>query len=39
VVRKVGPDQSPGLDTRDPKRFSRLDDRPINIMPSAPPQS
>jgi hypothetical protein len=38
VVREVGPDQVHGLDTRDPRRFSRLDDRPINIMPSAPPQ-
>ena len=38
VVREVGPDQSHGLDTRDPRKFSPLDARPINIMPSAPPQ-
>ena len=38
VVREVGPNHVHGLDTRDPRRFSRLDDRPIAIMPSAPPQ-
>src|SRR5262245_61689165 len=38
VVREVGPNHEDGLDTRDPRRFSPLDARPINIMPSAPPQ-
>src|SRR5215475_7382303 len=39
VIREVGPDQGHGLDIPlTQRRFSRLDDRPINIMPSAPPQ-
>src|SRR5499426_4555455 len=39
VVREVGPDQGHGLDIPlTQRRFSRLDDRPINIMPSAPSQ-
>ncbi len=37
-VREAGPDQKSGLEARDPKRFSHLDDRPIDIMPLAPPQ-
>jgi hypothetical protein len=37
-VREAGPDQKSGLEALDPKRFSHLDDRPIDIMPSAPPQ-
>src|SRR5215510_10058439 len=38
VVREVGPDQGHGLDTRDPKKVLPPRRRPINIMPSAPPQ-
>ena len=37
-IREVGPDHSLGLEARDPSRFSHHNDRPIDIIPLAPPQ-
>ena len=38
VIRELGPDHELGLGALDTRRFSHLDDQPIDIMPSAPPQ-
>jgi hypothetical protein len=38
VIREMGPDHEFGLEALDTRRFSHLDERPIDIMPSAPPQ-
>ena len=38
LIREAGPDHSLGLEARDPSRFSHHNDRPIDIIPLAPPQ-